>query len=317
MATESVEVLCDDYEHALAVGGTFGGVEIKRRIASTREMFQLALQHKPFEIAEFSISNYIMMRSQGARWLTALPIFPYRAFRHNIIHVRNDSPLKAVTDLRGKTIGLPDYSMTAAVWTRGLYKAEYGLDPGEIAWVSRLNQRFPTPPGVNLRLTGDDLEDLLERGEIDALLIPDLSEKAQAHRKFRRLLPNHPKDEREYYLKSGIYPPNHVLVVNLDVVKNYERIAAPVFEAFCASKAKALDRQLGATLVPWARDYWEETLAIFHHDPLPYGLTATNRRAVETVAGFLAEQGLIAGPVALADLFDPIAMQLSEANTAA
>ncbi|MBN8965069.1 MAG: hypothetical protein J0H89_06715, partial [Rhizobiales bacterium] len=163
------------------------------------------------------------------------------------------------------------------------YKAEYGLDPGEI----------------------------------DALLIPDLSEKAQAHRKFRRLLPNHPKDEREYYLKSGIYPPNHVLVVNLDVVKNYERIAAPVFEAFCASKAKALDRQLGATLVPWARDYWEETLAIFHHDPLPYGLTATNRRAVKTVTGFLAEQGLIAGPVALTDLFDPIAMQLSEANTAA
>jgi 4,5-dihydroxyphthalate decarboxylase len=209
-------------------------------------------------------------------------------------------------------VGLPDYSMTAAVWTRGLFKAEYGLDPSEIAWVSRLNQRFPTPAGVNLRLSGDDLEDLLERGEIDALLIPDLSEKAQAQQKFRRLLPDHPKDERAYFVKSGIYPPNHVMVVNLDEVKNYDRIAGAVFAAFSASKAQAYERQIGATLVPWARDHWEHTFALFQNDPLPYGMTAINRRAVETVAGFLLAQGLIASPIGLDDLFDPIAMKLSE-----
>ena len=124
--TTHVEVQCDDYEHTAYLAGTHNGVEVRHRLASTRDMFQLALQHKPFDIVEFSISNYIMLRARGSRWLTALPI-PYRAFRHNIIHVMQDSPLSAPLDLRGKKVGLPDYSMTAAVWTRGLFKSEYGL----------------------------------------------------------------------------------------------------------------------------------------------------------------------------------------------
>jgi 4,5-dihydroxyphthalate decarboxylase len=275
-------------------------------------MFALALQHKPFEVVEFSISNYIMLRARGAKWLTALPVFPYRAFRHNIIHVPKDSPLTSPGDLRGKTIALPDYSMTAAVWTRGLFKAEYGLDPNEIAWVSRTNQRFPTPAGVNLRLTSDDLEDLVLRGEVDGLLIPDLSEAAEQHGKFRRLLPDHPKDELAYFKTSGIYPPNHVLVVNLEVVKDYERAAAAVFAAFSASKKQAYHRQLGTTLLPWAKDYWDRMFALFQNDPLPYGLTPINVRAVETVAQYLADQGLIDAPVPIDDLFDPVARRLSE-----
>jgi 4,5-dihydroxyphthalate decarboxylase len=310
-----VEVQCEDYEHTAALSGTYGGIAVRHRHASTREMFQLGLQHKPFELVEFSISNYIMMRARGARWLTALPVFPYRAFRHNIIHVLQDSSLKAPGDLRGKTIALPDYSMTAAVWTRGLFQAEYGLDPREINWVSRRNQRFPTPPGVKLSLTDDDLEDLVLRGEVDGLLIPELSDKAYEHGRFRRMLPNHPADERAYFQKTGIYPPNHLMVVNLEVVKDYEPVARAVFAAFASSKARAYERQLGASMVPWSHEHWETTMKLFQNDPLPYGLTPVNIRAVEMVARFLAEQKLIDAPIGIDALFDPVAKGLSEGTS--
>lgn len=310
--TATIEVLCADYEHTLDLGGSFAGVEVRRRAATTREMFQLSLQRRPFEVAEFSISNYVMMRDRGADWLAALPIFPYRAFRHNIVHVRNDSPLAAVSALCGRTVGVPDYSMTAAVWARGIFSAEYGLEPTAIAWVSGLSQRFPTPAGVDLRLTGDDLEVLLERGDIDALLTPHLSHRAHAHGLFRRLLPGHPADERAAFLKTGIYPPNHLMVVNLDVVGDFDAIAEPVFAAFSASKTRAFDRRLGTSLVPWAGEHWASTLAMFGGDPLPYGLTPVNRRAIGDVVGYLAQQGLISRPLRLEDLFSPAAMRLSE-----
>jgi 4,5-dihydroxyphthalate decarboxylase len=150
------------------------------------------------------------------------------------------------------------------------------------------------------------------RGEVDGLLIPELSDKAHEHGRFRRMLANHPADERAHFQKSGIYPPNHVMVVNLEVVTDYEPVARAVFAAFAASKARAYRRQLGASMVPWAHEHWEATMKLFQNDPLPYGLTPVNVRAVEMVARFLAEQKLIDAPIGIDALFDPVAKRLSE-----
>ena len=53
-------------------------------------------------------------------------------------------------------------------------------------------------------------------------------------------------------------------------------------------------------------------MKMFRSDPLPYGLTPVNVRAVEMVARFLAEQRLIDAPIGIDALFDPVAKSLSK-----
>jgi 4,5-dihydroxyphthalate decarboxylase len=299
----NVTVFCSDYEHCQELSSTFGDVEVTWKPRTTKFSFALALKHQPFEVCEFSLSNYIMSRDRGADWLTALPIFPYRRFRHSVIYVNRESALRSPSELRGRRIGLPDYSMTAAVWARGIFKAEYGLDWRDVTWVSGPTQRFPAPAGVSLHQTDANLEALLTAGEIDALLSTDLSREALSANKFRPLLTDHIAEEADFYAKTGVYPPNHVMVMNLDVVKDPERIAAAVFRAFTRSKWLAYDRRLGATLLPWGESRWNETMRLFHANPLPYGPSSENRASVDMIAGFIQEQGLAQRQLAWNELF--------------
>ena len=73
-----------------------------------------------------------------------IPVFPYRAFRHSTLYVRKDSPLREPVDLRGMRVGVPDFSMTAAVWTRGILADQYDVQWQDLHWVTNDKQRFAT-----------------------------------------------------------------------------------------------------------------------------------------------------------------------------
>jgi 4,5-dihydroxyphthalate decarboxylase len=53
----------------------------------------------------------------------------------------------------------------------------------------------------------------------------------------------------------------------------------------------------------WYRDAWEEQERILGPDPWEYGLTAGNRKNMETLIGYSHEQGLIKKKPALEELF--------------
>ena len=44
-------------------------------------------------------------------------------------------PASACRRLAGKRIGVPLYTMSAAVWIRGLLEDEYGVDLSSVTWV--------------------------------------------------------------------------------------------------------------------------------------------------------------------------------------
>jgi 4,5-dihydroxyphthalate decarboxylase len=302
---DGVTVFCADYEHCLSLTGRFDNVELTHEKRTTREMFPLALGRAPFDVLEFSLSNYIMLRDRGADWLTAVPIFPYRRFRHGIAYVKRDSALEDPASLEGCRIGVPDFSMTAAVWARGILKSFYGFDWRSAAWTSGPKQRFTPPADVPLRQVESDLESLLSDGEIDVLLTPDLSRKAAEAGTFRPLFRDPVAEEGAFFDKTGVYPPNHVIVINRDCVAEPVRLAAPLFRAFETSKKQAYARRLGSTLLPWGETRWTDVIKRFGPDPLPYGDSAQNRTCVDMLAGFLLEQGLIRRPWTWDELFLP------------
>src|SRR5215218_2640619 len=120
MASHKIEVCGGDYEYTLSLAGVTDGVEVTYRTLPIMELFARMIRERAYEACEFSLANYIILKDSGADWLNAIPVFLNRNFRHSIMYVRKDSPLSGPHELRGRRVGVPDYSMTAAVWARGL-----------------------------------------------------------------------------------------------------------------------------------------------------------------------------------------------------
>jgi 4,5-dihydroxyphthalate decarboxylase len=202
------------------------------------------------------------------------------------------SPLRGPTDLRGKLVGVSDYSMTAAVWTRGIIGEQYGVHWSEMRWMASGRQRFSVLDGVSLQLTDSDLENDLIEGRIDALLDPSPRDikTPNGERRLRSLIPDVQKAEEDYVRNYGIYPINHVVVIRSDVLSEMPNLPRALFDAYASAKSRAYGRRLGTTLMPWGTRHWNKVFDQFGGDPLPYGLTHVNRNVVSRLAGFLLDQ---------------------------
>jgi 4,5-dihydroxyphthalate decarboxylase len=302
-----------DYEHTLSISSVRHGVTIDYRPGSLPAIYAKVLGNQPFEACEFSLSNYMTLRDQGQDWLTAIPVFVNRSFRHSAILVRKDSLLRQFKELAGKRVGVADYSMTAAVWARGLLRDSYGVHWNDIHWVSSATPRFAPPPSAKVEPSTEDLELMLEQGKLDALLHPQTkdSKLPASRRKFRPLLEDFETAEKQYFLETGIYPINHVVVLRREAVTREPTAPRAIFEAYSASKQNAVQRRLGTTFIPWADTAWNRTIDLFG-DPFPYGWTEVNRKVVTILAQYVYEQKLVDKPVALEALFEPPSLDWRE-----
>jgi 4,5-dihydroxyphthalate decarboxylase len=253
------------------------------------------LETRRFEVCEFSLANYITLRAAGEHWLSALPVFPFRAFRHSLAVTRRESSLTSLDQLAGARVGVEDYSMTAAVWFRGLLEDEYGVDHRAVTWVTHSQQRFAIPRGARVDYVDADLEELLCSGAIDAMLGFSLKDAClpPRQRRLRPVLTEPQAVEQAYYERTSIYPINHCVVIRRDVLDATPILARTVYDAYAAAKARAYQRQLGSTLMPWGKMHWARTFELFAGDPLPYGLTPVNRLVVGRLAHYLQGQGFI------------------------
>jgi 4,5-dihydroxyphthalate decarboxylase len=303
----AIEVTGGDYEHTLALAGIWNDIDIRYTIAPLRDVFVKMLNERCYEACEFSLSNYLMLRDRGADWLQAIPVFPYRAFRHATLYVCNDSPLREPADLRGKRVGVPDFSMTAAVWTRGILADQYDVQWQDLHWIVSGRQRFATLPGVTLQTINGDLETALIEGQIDALLTPQTADdrKPSGERELRTLIADVQAAEEAYLRAFGIYPINHVVVIRSDVLQRVPSLPHALFAAYAQAKERAYARRLGTTLLPWGARHWQKNFDQFDGDPLPYGLNEINHKVVATLGRHLFDQKLVAREPDVRALFLP------------
>jgi 4,5-dihydroxyphthalate decarboxylase len=285
-----------------------------------RAIFDLMAGSDQYDAAEMSSSEYISQVGAGDCPFVALPVFPSRMFRHGFTCVNRHAGIETPKDLEGKRVGLPLYTMTAALWVRGQLQHEYDVDLDKIHWVQGAinapgNHGDPSarpllkPVPIEINGSGKSLNDLLVAGEIDATLGSTLPRSLGKNPDIVRLFPDFHAVEREYYERTKIHPIMHLTVLRRDAYEKNPWIAQNLYHALNASKNKALDkmRYTGASryMLPWLRSDIDEIDEVFGGDPWPYGIEA-NRPTLEAMVDYLVEQNFIAKPIPLEELFVPV-----------
>ena len=111
------------------------GIDLNYLPLQPAEIFWRMLQYREFDASEMSLSNYTSLVSDGNAPFIAIPAFPSRVFRHGYFFINADKGIRHPGDLKGRRGGVPEFSMTAAVYMRGLLEHEYGVKPGDVEWV--------------------------------------------------------------------------------------------------------------------------------------------------------------------------------------
>ena len=265
------------------------------------------IREEAFDVCELSMSSYLMARQQGQA-LLAIPVFPYRMFRHGYILVNRQSGIDQPADLKGKRIGIEMYQVTTALWVRGHLLHEYGVRPEDLTWYTERPELvgFEAPPGVTInRVPPGSLERMLEQGDLDALiLIEEVPQALLRSPNVRRLFENYVEVERDFYRRTRIYPMMHALVAREPLLREHPWVAQSLLEAFETAKQFALERlRYPRTLtLAWASAYREQEIELFGWDPYPYGIEP-NRPSLEALVTYSHEQGLTTHRWAVEALF--------------
>jgi 4,5-dihydroxyphthalate decarboxylase len=283
------------------------GVELNFIALKPGETFWRQLNHQEFDASEMSLSSYTILRSEGDERFIALPVFPSRIFRHSAVYLRDDAKIEAPQDLRGKRVGVGDYQMTAAVWVRGFLQHEYGVRPEDIRWVAgNPIRRIKPPEGVQIDYVSTRPEEMLERGEIDALvsvMIP-----RNLGRGVRRLFADFRSVEAEYYRKTRIFPIMHTLALKRSVYEKNPWLAVSLYKAFCKARDLSYhwlyDTDALPVSLPWVIEDVEKTRALFGPQIWDYSI-AGSRPTLDALVQYLDEQKLSRRPMKVEELFAP------------
>jgi len=267
------------------------------------------LRNREFDIAELSMSNYLMAKYTDLPF-TAIPVFLHRRFRHGFIFVNSTKGITKPRDLIGKKVGLRNFQATANLWIRGILEHEHDVPHRSIQWFKQDDEEVEwAPPGdLNIQriAPGKSVEKMLVEGELDALIHPELIQPIlDKDKRVTRLFPNYRDLEIDYYKRTGIFPIMHATAIKQEIVDKYPWVPINLMQAFQESKQAAYRRMANPRIVPlaWFRYFLEEQEELLGPDPWAYGLGQVNKIALETLMQYSREQGLLGRNMTLDELF--------------
>ncbi len=277
--------------------------------------FCLKPVYEAYDVAEMSFSWYVTARSRGEP-VIALPIFPLRMPVLAYVFVRADAPYYEPKDLVGKRIGVSSYRFTVNLWLRGIFRDLYGLSPEQVTWVTCSRNEgagYVVPSGLNLVVDEngdkDDLErptQLLERGEVDAILMPLLPQTfVDGTSGLRRLFKDAQAETHAYVRRTGFLPATHVMVMSQSLSEREPWICESLVRAFMESQRLCDEFLLADPKHLSSGDavfFLEQHRAAYGANSWAHGVVS-NRAVIETFLRYAHEQGYTQRRLKIEELF--------------
>lgn len=326
MSKLNLTFACGPYDRMEALQyGRIGveGIDLNyQEIQAPREIFDRMVGERAFDMSELSLAEHIGMTVKGDSPFVALPVFPSKAFRHGFICINTKSGINGPKDLAGKRIGVPLYTITAAIWIRGDLENVYGVDLSNVHWVQGAVEKAgthgkpPAPPkllepvDIEQNMSDKSLSDMLRDGEIDALIGSRLPDSLRSDPdKVARLFPNPRDEEKRYYREFGIHPIMHTVAIQREIYAQNQWMAASLWNAFQEARQWAIDRMYFSAaqryMLPWLFDDLYEIDEFFGDDLWAYGVE-NNRPTLEAFMKYMRQQHFIEHEISVDELFVPV-----------
>lgn len=318
MSTAAIRLTCADYAQVmpLATGAVQPdrlSVELllgKRGSWPDRaEALRRSLADETIHGGESSMGQHLARIGRGDRSAVALPIFVLRNFTARDLYVRQGSAIRTVADLASKRIGMYSWTASGSIWYRH-FLAYAGVPPENVQWTigeidaasAAPNDQYPS--GVVGAPPGRSLSDMLLADELDAIYSPPRP--ARFHPvagPIVRLFPEFRGVERQYFADTGVFPPQHLVVLRRAVWEADRSLAPSITAVFehCYAYHQAQTRSFPYAS-PWLEAELGETAAAMGDDPYSHGLER-NRATLKIFCDMGHRLGLTEKHVTVDDYF--------------
>lgn len=320
MSKLQISLCCGAYDRTAAIlDGSVGieGCDVVAHALTPEESFFRCFRHHEFDVAELSLSTYLLTHARGESAYIAIPAFVSRSFRHSAIYINRKSGIRTPEDLRGKVVGVPEYQVTAAVWVREHLEVDHRVRPADITWRTggveepgrHEKARLDLPEELSVTPIPADrtLNDMLLNGEIDALVCPR-APSSYGKGVVVRLFDDPAEAAADYFGRHRAFPIMHVVGVRRTLAEKHPWLPGSVYKAFSKARAIAMEKLADTTALavslPWLVEEAERTAAIMGPDFWPYGISAAD----PTIERFLDAhhaQGLSSRRFRVEEIFHP------------
>ncbi|HEX7233268.1 MAG TPA: ABC transporter substrate-binding protein [Candidatus Binatia bacterium] len=291
------------------------GIELIPTYSHPAETFWRQLKFGEFEVAEMSMSSFLIAKSQGAD-MVALPVFPSRRLFQTELSYNMDSGIAKPEDLAGKKLGVAEYQQTAALWIRGILEHDFGVSQYKVHWYMERSEDmshgaatgFKPPAGIsfnriaaNKSLVSTLLENELDVAHVASPFVLQANTLDRSSRivgkndwsKIRPLFPDRMAEGERFFKKHGFLPVNHTYIIRGDIYRKYPWVAFNLYSGFVKAKTLARDKLLETipSALFFGAEYMTKTRQLIGDDPFPYGIKA-NQTMLDTITSYSHEQGL-------------------------
>ena len=264
------------------------------------EMLRRALHDPEVQGGEASMAGHLRRLDQGDRSHVALPVFPLRDFTARDLYVRKGGSVRSPADLVGRRVGMYDWVASGSIWYRHFLNF-INVPPQSLEWwIGDIDDpRPPThlytlPPGVHRAPGGRSLSDMLLSGELDAIYSPPRPRRYHpVDGPIIRLFADVRPVERDYFRKTGCFPPQHLVILRRETWERNKWVAPSLTAAFvrCNDMFAAAQRQFPYAS-PWLDLELEETEAVMGADFHPYGFDK-NRATIDVFCRQAFDLGIV------------------------
>jgi 4,5-dihydroxyphthalate decarboxylase len=303
---------CNEYDRTrFLVDGTVKAEGVDFNIVSlpSEERHRRFSRDLEFDVCELQMGVFLGWMDRGAPF-TAIPVFPHRKFCHGNVLLNTASSIQKPEDFAGKIIGMRAHFNPVSLWMRGVLQEDYGVPARSLRIRTNQQEQVPGwgPPDwmeIERIPKGLKVEALLQQGEIDACMLPEINPQLARHTPgVRRLWPNFREIEKEYYLRTKIFPIRHVVVVKNSILERHPWVARNLVEAFTKAKEMGIKHvsDTRRSFLAWYGAELEEERELFGEDAWPYNIK-DNRLVLETMMRYAEMVGVTDRKLEIKDLF--------------